>query len=64
MREIHNCPECESFNTEVVCTEWYNDSVERTRICNDCPTEWIVNYGTPLIRKVKCHGEEEEDELE
>jgi len=49
MREHQTCPECGSYDIEVVHTEWFTDYVERTKICNDCPAEFTVSYGDPQI---------------
>jgi len=38
------CPECESFDTERVHTEWFVRYLEETRICGDCPTQWTNTY--------------------
>jgi len=52
MHSHTNCPECDSHETEVVHVEWYADYVERVRVCNDCPTQFVVNYGMPEIVEV------------
>jgi len=46
------CPACDSSDSEVVHTEWYTDYVERVRVCTDCPTQFVVNYGMPEIVEV------------
>ena len=46
------CPECDSRDTEVVHTDFYRDMIERVRICNDCPTQWTVSYGDPIVQDV------------
>jgi len=53
MNEHNRCPECDSLNTETVHREWFRDSVELTRICNACPTEWVVEYGDPIVKDVE-----------
>jgi len=53
MHDHKRCPECDSLDTSVEWTEWYNDHVERIRICNDCPTQWTVNYGDPRVSEVE-----------
>lgn len=61
MREHIKCPECDSLDAEVVHTEWFADGVERIRICNECPTQWTVGYGNPIVTKVKNLHEEEDE---
>ena len=53
MNDHKRCPECDALDTEVVFTDWYNDMVERTRVCNECPTQWVVSYGKPIVRDVE-----------
>ena len=53
MNDHKRCPECDALDTEVVFTDWYNDMVERTRVCNECPTQWTVSYGDPIVRDVE-----------
>jgi transcriptional regulator NrdR family protein len=52
MHSHTNCPECGHRDTEVVHTEWYADYVERVRVCNECPTQFVVSYGMPEIVEV------------
>lgn len=44
MKQQAQCPECDSFDTERVHTEWYSDMVEGIRICNNCPTQYTNKY--------------------
>lgn len=46
MKRYKRCPECESFDTKRVHTEWFTDGIEETRICNDndCPTQFTNKY--------------------
>lgn len=55
MREHRSCPECDSSKSKVIHTEWHTDYVERVRLCNDCPAEWVVNYGNPEVMDVRHH---------
>lgn len=57
MNEHRYCPNCESADTEVAWTEWFNDYVERIRICNECPTEYTVSYGHPEIIDHRTYDE-------
>lgn len=38
------CPDCGSFDTERVHTEWYQDMVEEVRICNDSETQFTNQF--------------------
>jgi len=58
MNDHRRCPECDSYQTEVVHTEFYEDMVERVRICNDCPTQWDVVYGMPTVENVEVFDDE------
>jgi len=49
MRTHERCPNCESYDVEVVHTEWYSDYVERVKICKECPCQFTVSYGHPYI---------------
>jgi len=42
--ERKQCPDCDSFDTERVHTEWFTDMLEETRICNDCPAQFRNKY--------------------
>ena len=53
MHDHKRCPECDDFDTKVVHTEWFSDMVERTRICNSCPTQYTVSYANPAVRDVE-----------
>jgi transcriptional regulator NrdR family protein len=53
------CPECDSYDTEVVDTQFYRDMIERVRICNDCPTQWVVSFSDPIVQDVQTFDEEE-----
>jgi len=52
MRDTDACPECEGYDTEVVMTDWRTDHVERVKVCNDCPTQFTVSYGSPYVSDV------------
>lgn len=49
MHEHKRCPECGSNDVEIVHTEFYQDAIERVKICNDCPCEFTVAYADPLV---------------
>ena len=51
------CPECESWETERVHTEFWEDEIQVTRICNACPTQYDVMYGDPYKRGVRVMDE-------
>ena len=51
--EHKRCPECDTYDREVVYTEWYAGYVERVRICEECPAQYTVNYGNPYIENVE-----------
>jgi len=38
------CPDCGSYETEHVHTEWFPDMIEETRICNDCPAQFTNSF--------------------
>lgn len=43
------CPNCGRLKTEKVDVTWYADDVEETRICNECPTQYTLSFGQPVI---------------
>jgi len=47
------CPECGSYDTNRVHTEFWADEVQATRVCQDCPTQYDVMYGDPYKRGVR-----------
>lgn len=51
MSDPQECPECGTWDTERVHSDIQTQSqrVIEVRICNDCPTEYEVEYGDPLI---------------
>jgi len=52
MRDTDACPECETSGTAVVDVEWYDDHVERVRVCGNCITQFTVSYGSPYVSDV------------
>lgn len=58
MTEIRGeCPHCGSFETEQVNVTWFSDHVEEIRICNDCPTQYTLDYGPSVIIDERQVGE-------
>lgn len=55
MNDVKRCPECDSIDTEIVFTEDWSDCIRRTRICNECPTEWVIDYGNPMIESTRIY---------
>ena len=51
MKCSHNqkCPNCDSEDVERVDLEEVSSGFEEVWICNDCPHQWIVEYGDPVI---------------
>lgn len=52
MSDHQTCPECGSIDSRHVHTEITTDTVERVHVCEDCPAEWTVEYGDPLVTEV------------
>jgi len=52
MNDHLTCPECDSTNTQVVNSVVFNNAIERVHICDDCPTQWVVEYVEPEITDV------------
>ena len=46
------CPECDSWDTKKVFVDWWDNCVKVSRLCNECSTEWTVDYGDPYIEEV------------
>ena len=44
MNQHTECPNCGGYDTERVHTEWYTDLIEETRICNECPSQFVNRY--------------------
>ena len=51
------CPNCESIDTELQWTDNETDAVVHVRTCNDCPTEYTVEFGDPIYREVTTYDE-------
>lgn len=47
------CPECGSINTDTVDTITMVDVIELVKVCHDCPTQYVVGYGDPMIKDVE-----------
>lgn len=48
-----DCPECGCPFTETVHVSWSADEVQRVMVCDDCPTEWTIEYADPLVKDVR-----------
>lgn len=55
MREPDRCPNCESYNTETVHTSHHGHTVEHVTVCHECPTQWTIEYGEPVVSEVVEH---------
>lgn len=49
MTDPSKCPECKAFHTKRVYSDFETHQVIEVRVCNDCPTEYQVTYGQPLV---------------
>lgn len=49
MRDHQHCPECNSIEIERVFHDEQMDVIRDTYICNECPTEFIVEWGRPEV---------------
>jgi len=58
MLDRRQCPDCDSYDTERVHTEWFMDMVEEIRICNDCPAQ-IVNKFDLFEQEPQYHHAED-----
>jgi len=45
------CPERGSENTEEIHIDTWVDEVEVFRACRDCPTDYCVSYGNPVVEE-------------
>lgn len=54
---VRECPECGSWDTERVHTEWMGQMVEEVRICHECPTKFTVNYGNPFVEVIHTEND-------
>jgi len=52
MTDVTTCPECSSYDTECVHTDFWDSEILRVMVCNDCPTEWSLFYANPIVRDV------------
>jgi transcriptional regulator NrdR family protein len=52
MHSSHYCPRCDQGDSEVVDTRFGDDAAEQLRVCNDCPTSWLVTYTDPTVGEV------------
>jgi len=46
--KAYECPECEGTVTERVHTERYTHMIEEVYICNECPTQYTIEYDNPV----------------
>ncbi len=44
MIQFNECPECGTYDTERVHMEQFTKTIECTRICNVCPTQFTNKY--------------------
>lgn len=51
------CPDCGSASTEPLNTQFYHDTVERVMSCEQCHSEYVVEFGDPVVTEVVRHGE-------
>ena len=58
MMDRQQCPECYSYDTERVHTDWFTDMVKEVRICNNCPAQ-IVNKYDLFEQKAQYHNPED-----
>jgi len=47
-----DCPECGCERFERVHTEYYPESVEVVRHCEECPCQYVVAYGNAIVMRV------------
>ena len=52
MSDRRTCPQCGCYDTERVDVQldWSPDSIETTRVCNECNVVYSVVFGPPTIR--------------
>lgn len=48
---FETCPECDSRDTECLHGTRLLEEYEEVWVCNDCPTEWVVSFGNPVIEE-------------
>lgn len=53
MLNPNQCPECGSLATKMQMRERYSDVIIEVRTCDNCPTEYEVNFGDPHIAEVR-----------
>ena len=53
--QSRKCPNCEGIDTDREHVEWYTYEVEEVRVCNECPTEYTLNYADPVIAHEETH---------
>lgn len=44
MNRYNRCPNCESFDTELVHTEQYSDMIEQVMVCEACRSQYTAKY--------------------
>lgn len=49
MPRREECPNCGRLKTEQVNVTWYSDDVEETWVCTDCPTQYSLSFGQPIV---------------
>jgi hypothetical protein len=49
---VTTCPECGGPTKLQHTRNIWNQEVRHIRTCNECPTEYVVSYGDPVIEDV------------
>lgn len=51
MNDPNRCPNenCGAYGTEELFTEFHSDVVERLKYCPACETEYLVQWGNPIV---------------
>jgi len=49
---VTKCPECGGRTKLVDRVTTWNDEMRHTRVCTDCPVEYVVSYGNPVIEEI------------
>lgn len=59
MSDEEQCPRCDSHNTERVHTEEFGEGIQHVYICRECPTQYTVVFGRPIVEDVYDTEEDE-----
>jgi len=50
--DVRSCPECGGKTKLVDRQTVWNSEMRHVRFCKECPVEYVVSYGNPVIEEI------------